>query len=291
MDAKKREIRTLDCQLRVREAAPDAQGESRTIEGTAIVFNAESEVLDDWGYRFREVILPSAATMEFLNSQDIKMNMLHERELTIARANKGQGTLKLSVDERGVNFEFDAPRCDIGDRCLEMVRRGDYSGCSFEFWPDEYDEEVTHEDGEAEGKITHRKFKAITALTIGMDPAYRQTTVNARELTERACGDGDDEQRACGTGDDDQRGCGGGEKPEERQDCEDTKSEGDKPDEMTDEERAAAEQVAKQAEAEKAAAELAEREQKEREAVAIARARRHIINLYGRPTDDYDMDF
>ena len=37
----------------------------------------ESEVLDDWGTKFREVILPEAATMAFLNSQDIKMNLLH----------------------------------------------------------------------------------------------------------------------------------------------------------------------------------------------------------------------
>jgi hypothetical protein len=31
-------------------------------------------------------------------------------------------------------------------------------------------------------KITHKKFRALTALTIGMDPAYKQTSVNAREL-------------------------------------------------------------------------------------------------------------
>jgi HK97 family phage prohead protease len=183
-----REIRTLECRLSVREAAPDgnAQGDSRTIVGTAIVFNAESEVLDDWGERFREVILPEACTMEFLNSQDIKMNMLHERALTIARANRGQGTLRLSVDEQGVHFEFEAPKCDLGDRCLEMVRRGDYSGCSFEFWPEEYDEEVTEApNGDVDVKITHRKFRAITALTIGMDPAYTQTSVNAREMAKR----------------------------------------------------------------------------------------------------------
>ena len=180
MDEKKLEIRTLDCKLAIRETAPDAQGESRTITGTAIVFDAESEVLDDWGYRFREVIKPEACTMEFLNSQDIKMNMLHDRDLTIARCNKGQGSLRLSVDEKGVNFEFDAPKCDIGDRCLEMVRRGDYSGCSFEFWPQDYD--VEERDGGKDVKITHKKFRAITALTIGMDPAYKQTSVNAREL-------------------------------------------------------------------------------------------------------------
>lgn len=182
MDAKKIEIRTLDCKLSVREAADPSQGESRTIVGTAIVFDAESEVLDDWGYKFREVIKPSAATMEFLNTQDIKMNLLHERELTLARCNKGEGSLRLTVDDKGVNFEFEAPKCDIGDRCLEMVRRGDYSGCSFEFWPEEYD--IEERDGGKDVKITHKKFRAITALTIGMDPAYKQTSVNARELYE-----------------------------------------------------------------------------------------------------------
>ena len=181
MDAK-REIRTIECQLAVREAGQDAQGESRTITGTAIVFNAESEVLDEWGYKFREVILPEAAQMEFLNTQDIKLNMLHDRQLTVARANRGKGSLRLSVDEKGVNFEFEAPKCDIGDRCLEMVRRGDYSGCSFEFYPEDYD--VEERNNGQDVKITHRKFRAITALTIGLDPAYKQTSVNARELQE-----------------------------------------------------------------------------------------------------------
>lgn len=181
MDEKKREIRTLACELAIREVAPDETGNSRTITGTAIVFNTESEELDDWGETFREVIKPEACTAEFLATQDIKMNMLHNRQLTIARNNKNaaNATLRLSVDERGVNFEFEAPKCDIGDRCLEMVRRGDYSGCSFEFYPMDYEIEET-----ADGvKITHTKFRALTALTIGLDPAYRQTSVNVRELT------------------------------------------------------------------------------------------------------------
>ena len=182
MDAKKREIRTIDCQLAIREADGGQAGDSRTITGRAIVFNAESEVLDDWGERFREVILPEAVTMEFLNTQDVKMNMLHERELTIARCNKGVGSLRMAVDEQGVTFEFEAPKCDIGDRCLEMVRRGDYSGCSFEFYPEDYD--VEERNNGQYVKITHRKFRAITALTIGLDPAYKQTSVNARELQE-----------------------------------------------------------------------------------------------------------
>lgn len=182
MNEKKIEIRTTDCQLAVREAAEDAQSENRTITGRAIVFNRESEVLDDWGKRFREIILPEAVTMEFLNTQDIKMNLLHDRQLTLARRNKGQGSLRLGVDAEGVWFEFEAPRCDIGDRALEMVRRGDYSGCSFEFYAQDYDVE---ERGKDDLVIRHRKFRALSSLTIGMDPAYKQTSVNARELAEQ----------------------------------------------------------------------------------------------------------
>ena len=181
MDAKKREIRTIECELAIREAPQDAQSESRTIVGTAIVFNKESEVLDDWGEKFREVILPEACTAGFLQSQDIKMNLLHERELSIARSNMGKGNLNLTVDGLGVHFEFEAPKCDLGDRALELIRTGVYSGCSFEFYPQDY--EVEERDNEV--LIKHKKFARLTALTIGMDPAYRQTTVNARELAHK----------------------------------------------------------------------------------------------------------
>lgn len=178
----KNEIRTIECQLHIREAASGEgeKSESRTIAGTAIVFNSESQVLDDWGCKFREIIAPEAATMEFLNTQDVKMNMLHDRSLTIARANKGVGNLKLSVDERGVNFEFDAPKCDLGDRALELVRSGVYSGCSFEFIPKDYD--IREDKNGKEVTIIHRSFAAISALTLGMDPAYLKTSVNAREM-------------------------------------------------------------------------------------------------------------
>lgn len=187
MDARKREVRTVDCQLAIRETQEGQEGISRTITGTAIVFNAESEVLDEWGEKFREIILPSAATQEFLDTQDVKMNLLHERELTIARCNKGKGSMRLWVDERGVNFEFEAPNCDLGNRALELVRTGVYSGCSFEFYPKDYDIERTMDaDGREEVIITHKSFELISSLTLGMDPAYRQTSVNARELAKPA---------------------------------------------------------------------------------------------------------
>ena len=176
----KREIRSVECQLAIREAAQDAQSESRTITGTAIVFNRESQELDDWGERFKEIILPEACSIAFLNTQDVKLNLLHDRQLTIARCNKGDAnaSLRLSVDANGVNFEFDAPRCDLGDRALELVRTGVYSGCSFEFRPKDYEKKV---EGDSV-TIIHRSFERLGAITLGMDPAYTQTSVNVREL-------------------------------------------------------------------------------------------------------------
>jgi HK97 family phage prohead protease len=180
MEDAKREIRTIECKLAIREAASDAQGESRTITGTAIVFNRESQELDDWGDRFKEIILPEAVTMPFLNTQDVKLNLLHDRKMTIARCNKGEAnsSLRLSVDSEGVKFEFDAPRCDLGDRALELVRTGVYSGCSFEFKPKDYEKRV---EGDTV-TIIHRSFEYLNALTLGMDPAYTQTSVNVREV-------------------------------------------------------------------------------------------------------------
>lgn len=179
MDAKKNEIRTLDGFLAIREKAEGQTGESRTIYGRAIVFNSESELLDDFGMSFREIIQPEAVTMDFLNKQDIKLNMLHDRKQTVARWNKGKGSLRLTLTREGLDFEFDAPKCDLGDRCLEMVRRGDYSGCSFEFFPEKYD---VVERAKDDILVKHSRFSRITALTIGLDPAYTATSVNAREL-------------------------------------------------------------------------------------------------------------
>lgn len=180
MEQQKREIRTCPAsEIMIREVEGH-EGESRTITGTAIVFNAESNVLDDFGVEFREVIKPEAAQMAFLNTQDIKLNLLHDRQDTIARCKEGRGNMRISVDGKGVNFEVDVPKCDIGDRALEMVRAGVYTGCSFEFIPEDY--EVEERGANKEIRITHKRFKAITAFTLAMDPAYSQTKVNAREM-------------------------------------------------------------------------------------------------------------
>lgn len=157
---------------------------SRTIYGRAIVFNKVFEYEDYWGDKYRETIKPSACTKEFLESQDIKLNLLHKREMSIARSNCGVGNLTYSVSDEGVDFEFEAPNCDLGDRALEMVRSGVYTGCSFEFYPKDYECKKITEEGKTVYEINHTGFEKLTAFTIAMDPAYKETTVDCRERYE-----------------------------------------------------------------------------------------------------------
>ena len=157
---------------------------SRTIYGRAIVFNKVFEYEDYWGDKYRETIKPSACTKEFLESQDIKLNLLHKREMSIARSNCGVGNLSYSVNDEGVDFEFEAPNCDLGDRALEMVRSGVYTGCSFEFYPKDYECKKKEEEGKTVYEINHTGFEKLTAFTIAMDPAYKETTVDCRERYE-----------------------------------------------------------------------------------------------------------
>ena len=164
----------------LREAV-DGGGESRTIEGYAIVFGVESRILADYWDNYREIIEPGAITEERLKEMDIKMTMYHNREKILARSNQGEGTLKLRVDEVGVHYEFDAPNTVDGDTALELVKRGDLSGSSFMFWTDEKSG-VSYEK-RSDG-IMLRRVKTIGMIydmTIAADPAYEQTTVAARE--------------------------------------------------------------------------------------------------------------
>lgn len=182
----KREIFTAS-QLRLREI--DGTEESRTITGYAILFDVPSAPLyEDEEEVIREVIAPEAVSLELLNNSDIKMTMFHDRQLLLARSNKGSGTLSYGIDDKGVYFEFEAPDTADGDKAIELVKRGDIAGCSFAFSTRYYDrafveESVVHGD---KVEVTYR-VKVITNIydfTLAADPAYPDTSVEAREIVD-----------------------------------------------------------------------------------------------------------
>lgn len=168
--------------LREKGEGPEGEDDGRIIEGCAIVFNRETVLWETATEKVMELVEPSCVTPEWLREQDVKLNMLHDRSLTIARSNKGVGTLHLDVREGGVFFSVTSPRCDVGDRALALVGNQTYTGCSYEFKAGEYDLESRGTvNGQEQWLVRHKKFEKLGALTIAMDPAYSQTDVRTRE--------------------------------------------------------------------------------------------------------------
>ena len=174
-------------ELHVREAG-EGEAASRTIVGRAILFNTPSAPLwSDEDEEAREIIAPSAITKELLDGCDIKFTMFHDRQLILARSKNGSGTLTYTVDDQGVSFEFDAPNTADGDKALELVRRGDLAGCSFMFSTHYWDEafvtrSVEVRDGRAYITYTVKAVTGVYDFTLAADPAYPDTSVEAREF-------------------------------------------------------------------------------------------------------------
>lgn len=186
---KKKRTISIVSGLRIREATDGA--ESRTIEGYALKFGVRSRLLCDWWNNYYEVLEPGCVTREMLDKQDIKLTMFHDRQLVLARSNKGNGTLSYEVDKVGVKFWAEMPHTVDGDKALELVSRGDIAGCSFIYSTDEDDSEnaVSYERLDEKGDdgedILLRHVKRIDNVydfTITTDPAYEQTDVSKREV-------------------------------------------------------------------------------------------------------------
>lgn len=165
------------------ESAAPKVNESRTIEGYAIVFGQESEVLFDKSKRrrFIEIIQPGAVTQELLERSDVKALLEHNSERMLARSFNGKGTLTLSVDSHGVKYRFAAPATQDGDYSVEMVRRGDLFGSSFAYATGE--KNVRYEK-RADGMLMRyvNKIEWIGDVSIVSDPAYMGTDVTVRSL-------------------------------------------------------------------------------------------------------------
>lgn len=179
----------FDVKLQVREAADG--GESRIIEGYALKFGVRSRLLCDWWDNYYEVLEPGCITRETLDACDIMLTMFHDRQLILGRSKMGVGTLHYDIDEIGVKFWCEMPNTVDGDKALELVARGDISGCSFIYSTDEADSEnaVSYErldEKDSNGDdILLRHVKRIDNVydfTLTPKPAYEQTTVSKREF-------------------------------------------------------------------------------------------------------------
>jgi len=154
--------------------------DSRLVKGLAIPVESKSQLL---GGTFYEIIRSTAVNQELIDSQDVMLIMNHDESMgVLGRSKNGKGTLKLSVTERGLEFECELPNTDAGNSILEGVKRGDFDAISFAFWPEE-DEWTENEDGTYTRSILKIGYlREISILSVA--PAYEATDVALRSLEE-----------------------------------------------------------------------------------------------------------
>ena len=168
---------TENCQLR-------ALDDSRTIEGYAVVFGERSLFLPDWnkGRMVEEVMMPGSITDELIAKSDIIANIDHDNSRMVARSINGEGSLRLTLDDHGLKFSYEAPMTNDGEAVLQGVRRGDYRGCSFAYTCDE-DTGVHYEKNNKDSRALIRYVDEVSGLydvSVVIHPAYPQTNVDSR---------------------------------------------------------------------------------------------------------------
>ena len=127
--------------------------DSRQIEGTAIVFSRESELLySDDQLEIREVIAPEAVTRELLDSSTILLTLYHNNERILGRSVRGSGSMSYEIRDDGVHFRCSMPNTPDGDTALELVDRADITGCSFAFRTNYGDTDFVTRSEEKQGK-------------------------------------------------------------------------------------------------------------------------------------------
>jgi HK97 family phage prohead protease len=123
-----------------------AESEPAHISGYGAVFNSPSE---DLGFfeKLTEEIDPNAFDKVMASSPDVRGLFNHDSNHVLGRTTAG--TMRLSVDDRGLKYEIDPPDTMFAKDLMVSMRRKDISGSSFAFtvardqWTDMPDGSVT----------------------------------------------------------------------------------------------------------------------------------------------------
>jgi uncharacterized protein len=149
-------------------------GNTPRLEGYAAVFDSPSEDLGG----FVEYVRPGAFKRSLQSNRADPMALVHHLpHLVLGR--RSAGTLRLSEDTKGLQFEVDLPDTGTARDLLVSVERGDIRGASFAF--------TIAPQGDrwnVQGDLVTRDLLDVDLheITITPTPAYPDTEVARRAL-------------------------------------------------------------------------------------------------------------
>ncbi len=152
-------------------------GGHKTISGYAAVFHRSDDPRTQCAIAdgVVERIRPGAFDRALREAHDVRALYNHSPDNLLGRTSSG--TLRLSVDSRGLRYEVDFdPKDSDHQRVLVKIERGDLTGSSFAFRASA----VTWEDNQGEDSI--RWVEDVTLYDVGpvTYPAYSATTTGLR---------------------------------------------------------------------------------------------------------------
>lgn len=176
MKNKTAEERCLNRQIRSQPATFTTRDDDNGLHISAYfaVFNSIYDIFPG----ISEEIMPGAFDLN--RDEDVRALTDHETRLVLGRT--VAGTLKLTVDEKGLRGEITInPDDQEAMNLYARVKRGDVSQCSFGF--DILDEEVEYrEDGSVHYKVKSVMLYEVSVVTF---PAYKETSAEARKQAEK----------------------------------------------------------------------------------------------------------
>lgn len=155
------------------EVRAEKREDKTIVRGYAAKFDSLSENLGG----FREIIAPSAFD-DVLNN-DVRALINHDSSLILGRTTAG--TLRLSVDATGLQYEYDSPDTSYARDLLVSLERGDVDQSSFQFFVEKDD---WNEDAEGRLIRTIQKVSRLLDVAPVTFPAYPDTTVAKRNMEE-----------------------------------------------------------------------------------------------------------
>ena len=162
-----RRILTLeDIELRLTD------GEKPKITGYAAKYGKWS--VDLGGFKER---IKAGAFDEVLERCDVRALKNHDPNLLLGRTSSG--TLRLTSNSVGLQFEIDPPDTNTGRDIIEEIRRKDITGCSFSFLTSEDDWKYKEEETVERTIIKIGELFDVGPVTF---PAYPDTSVAVRSL-------------------------------------------------------------------------------------------------------------
>ena len=145
--------------------------------GYAAVFNSLSEDLGG----LREVIAPGAFDRTLREFPDILALVEHDPQKVLGRT--ANGTLRIEADDHGLRVELDPANTSYARDLLELVRRGDVAGMSFQFKPFPGGASL---DMTASPPVRTLHSVRLKEVSVVVSPAYPATEVHVRALIESA---------------------------------------------------------------------------------------------------------